>query len=386
MKNIKIVLGIALMILVVAGCSKKEWTFEEDAEEWTTSTGRRNYEVVPYENGFYYVNSQECLTYYDIDADSSVVLCEKNGCSHGGSDCFAHIDMGEHVPYVSNHRLYFISFDGTVKIAGRDNIKKETAFRILEKEQEKGMSLMLSDSILSNRYLYIVAKVSDYKESEDYGTQTEQIYQIDLKDGKETHLATIESNEGRFSLVSAKDGVLYYEWQSPWTEANTIEEQRQAERAMTKKIYRYENGQAELLRTIENGFLVTANDDIGIYYTEFLGNGDMQSKDMYHAEADGSATKIFSFPEGFSFGDKDGKIMLISVGNKHMLYDLAKREESGQDIDWDFDTQMIGAYPVPGGFLAPKEEREDGIGDGKREELVYKKYQDPAREEKSTGK
>lgn len=118
-------------------------------------------------------SKKECLTYYDIDADSSVVLCEKNGCLHGGSECFAHIDMGEHVPYVSNHRLYFISFDGTVKIAGRDNIKKETAFRILEKEQEKGMSLMLSDSILSNRYLYIVAKVSDYKESEDYGTQTE---------------------------------------------------------------------------------------------------------------------------------------------------------------------------------------------------------------------
>ncbi len=134
MKNIKIVLGIALMILVVAGCSKKEWTFEEDAEEWTTPTGRRNYEVVPYENGFYYVNSQECLTYYDIDADSSVVLCEKNGCLHGSSECFAHIDMGEHVPYVSNHRLYFVSFEGTIQ-------KRKWYFGFWRKNRSKGWCL-----------------------------------------------------------------------------------------------------------------------------------------------------------------------------------------------------------------------------------------------------
>lgn len=158
----KRMIGVVILgAVLLTGCSKDEINFTKSDTwdtKWHVQEERRPGNIVPYQNGFYYIGEPSCLSYYDIESEQSVVLCGKNGCSHDNKNCFAYI---EEMPEIHDDKLYFVSHEGVVSVANADNTEKEKKFTLLEKQKADGNIAFVSGFLMSEDSLFLGHRLQD---------------------------------------------------------------------------------------------------------------------------------------------------------------------------------------------------------------------------------
>lgn len=357
---------IALMLFVVlSGCKKDNFNFTENNRwdtKWHTQMERRIGHIVPYQNGFYYVGKPDCLSYFDIDSGQSVILCNKNGCSHSDKKCFAYIENGSDMPEIHKDKLYFISSDGEIYVANADNTEKKKEFTLLKDAKEKEQIVFLSEYVMTDEYLFFLANVTEY--SSDTGEKTEErVYALNLESKEEILLDKEEYKVKNLKLISAyKDIVYYCKSDDPlaksddWTEMSS-EEVEELGKNVCEDLYRRElkEKSSEKIREIEKGLVVAANDDIGVYYSEFSEPGRYGSSKLFRVKPGEKDAKLVYSTEdkmGFSFGEKNAEYLWIREDKKDTIYNLATMKPV--TMEWEYKFQPAFAYKVPGGFAVPK--------------------------------
>lgn len=360
----KIIIMVMAISLLMAGCKKEGLNFTPNANwdtKWHTIHERHLGHIVPYQNGFYHIAKPDCLAYYDINSGQSVILCDKNGCSHEDKTCFAYIESPFDMPEIHNDKLYFISCEGDVSVANADNTEKKKKFTLLKDIKEKEAVVFVTEFIMTDDYLFFLARVTEY--SGESGEKTEdRVYALDLESKKETLITAVEREKQHVRLISAYKNILYYVCSDnvfgqsvdmEWTE----KELKQMEKNEHTELYRkeMEENDVEKIIEVDNGWLMAATDDFGVYYTEFAGTGYNSSSKLFHVKpGETNAELAFSTddPNGFSYGDKNAEYMWITVGDKHTIYALDTMEPV--EMEWEYPNQSGYAYPVPGGFAVPK--------------------------------
>lgn len=234
--------------------------------------------------------------------------------------------------------------------------------------KEKGANIAVWETLVTDDYLYVKANITEY--TKDAGGITEErIYAFDFKKKAEIMLTEVPEEEQTISLISANDGVIYYSCQDEnMRELNidniTIEQYKEAERTMHTGIYRVdmEDAKPELVKTVDNGMVLTANDDYGVIYAQYMGNGFFEGKNLVQYDYSNRTEKeIFAMEgeKGFSFQMKNAEYVWIRSGNEdYNIYKLTIMKKV--DIPWEYPAQASSAHPVPGGFAVPKEELKEG--------------------------
>ena len=360
----KIIALAAAVILLTTGCGKEGLHFTKSDEwkvKWETIVEHRIARIVPYQNGFYYCGVPNCLSYYDIDSGESVVLCNKNGCTHDTESCFAYV---EEMPEIYEDKLYFISPEDEVYVANTDNTEKKKVFTLLKDLKDKGVFTSVGSFVMTEEYLFFQAQVTEYTEEGE--TSERRIYALDMDSKKETLIASVDEEKQGLNLESAYRDILYYTCQD-LPEENYFdmnpEEMKEVEKNLRSELYRMSMAETEPEKVIEieNGYVAAATDDYGVLYTEYAGTGFGGCSKMFRVKrGEEKAELVLSAkdPMGFRFGLRNSEYLWISVDGEERLYSAKTMKPIEEK--WEYPLQPAFAYPVPGGFAVPKEEPQNG--------------------------
>lgn len=357
--------------ILTTGCSGSRFRFTESDEwrtKWQTSITTRD--VVPYQKGFYYRNPNNRFCYYDIDSEQELILCNKNGCDHKSKDCFA--DMtGFDLPIIHDDKIYFIESENKVISANPDNTGRKKSFTILEDLQEEGASVTVYDMLASQNYLFCYLTIMIHNENGALDTYEKRLYAIDWKTHKEELIIALDYDSDMIEMISACDDVIYYQCTNNLNEffssagEITLEQYQEAERSYYAKVYRRDikEEQSELVKEISNGFVIIANDDSGVIYTQFAGTGYYDAKSLIcYQSSDGTEKEIIR-TEGtkvLQCNLKDSELIGVRhyPSKKVELYDIYTLQK--MPVEWEQEEQAFSAWKVPGGFAVPKELPEEG--------------------------
>lgn len=369
MKKKYILLGI--MLFVFTGCGKSIFEFTP-SDEWETEWKRRGgYEkIVPYQKGFYYQNGENCFCYYDIDSKQSLILCNKKGCSHKNDSCFAKMTNFD-LPVIHNDKLVFVNGLGRVMVSNPDHTAKKEVFTILEKSQEEGMIVLVDNYFSTDSHLYCNVSVMEHDERGELKTNEQRIYAIDWKTYEETEIARCNPEEYILEMMSARNDVLYYSRQNALSELYataetwTQEDYQEAERRTEVEVFRrcVKEPEEVLVKHVQNGYVVTANDVVGVLYAECAGTGYWSMKNLVQfQQSDGTEKELFTAQGqdylSIGFAGADVLKLYYTESKTVDLYDLNSMQEL--DVDWEEDGQSTSAWKVPTGFAVPKETLVDG--------------------------
>lgn len=366
------VIAISLFVaILISGCSKSQFRFTESDEwitKWQTWISKR--EVLPYQKGFYYVNPNNRFCYYDIDSEQALILCNKNGCNHKGKDCFADMS-GFDLPIIHDDKLYFLESGNRLISANPDNTDRKKSFTFLEDLQEEGASVLVDSMLASNNYLFCQVIVIIHDENGDLVTHESRLYAIDWKTHNEILITAMDYESYTLDMISACDNVIYYQCQNSLNDSLlsegeiTLEQYQESERRTHIEVYRrnMKDEQSELVKAIDNGFVITTNDDIGVLYTQFAGTGYYDAKNMIcYRPSDGEENEIMRTEdaEGMICYLKDSELIGVRCypSKEVELYDIYTMEKLS--AEWENMSQSSYAWKVPGGFAVPREVPQEG--------------------------
>ncbi len=214
----KKILLIALAVILLLGCGIGAWLHfrqpdKPDDSGWVW-VDQRVQEGALSPHGYYYSHGG-ILTYADLAAESSAVLCSQAACSHETEACDAYIgNMLFNNMLFGNNRLYYLQRDNSgAFLYSRDAtgtaLVKVGFFGSKYIEQKK--SVEIDQMVISDHYMYCKAIVDASVE----GTVTrefEYISRMDLNTGKEEILVeeTIDNLGEHLWLVAvSSEGVLF---------------------------------------------------------------------------------------------------------------------------------------------------------------------------------
>lgn len=369
MKKIYILLGI--MLFVFTGCGKSIFEFTP-SDEWETEWKRRGgYEkIVPYQKGFYYQNGENCFCYYDIDSKQPLVLCNKKGCSHKNDSCFAKMTNFD-LPVIHNDKLVFVNGSGRVMVSNPDHTAKKEVFTLLKKEQEEGAIINIENYVSTELYIFFDINFIEVDEFGDVKTEEQRIYAVDWDTYEESVVASFDSEKYLLDVISVRDDVLYYSRQNALSELYataetwTQEDYQEAERRTEVEVFRrcVKEPEEVLVKHVQNGYVVTANDVVGVLYAECAGTGYWSMKNLVQFQpSDGTEKELFTAQGqdylSIGFAGADVLKLYYTESKTVDLYDLNSMQEL--DVDWEEDGQSTSAWKVPTGFAVPKETLVDG--------------------------
>ena len=324
-----VLLGIFFGTLIfVAGCSKEEKNAVQEKWEVPRVTG----DVTVYKDGFYYLKDMYWLSYYDTKSKEAVVLCEKNGCRHNSEKCFAYTQ--NEVPQIWNEKLYEISIDNQLIEAVMKNSEKKNVVDFTKELQSKenSSSINIIDYLISGNQMYLHVRESVYGNQKEY----EKLYVYNMKTKEKKKLAEVDYTKEYFEIIQIKGGVLYYtkNLQEPQKDISAMSEQdlqqfsKEMEQTTYVELYRMdtESEKKELVKELEQGRFVTANDDIGVYYYEFEGNGSYEGKKLYHMDREKKEETVVMEKEGDDLisivRQSAPDYTIIGLGGEMSVYDL----------------------------------------------------------------
>lgn len=367
MKRVYIVF-LLTAVLLLAGC-QKESKERKQSKEWSYNS---LYGVREYKDGFYYIKDHYWLRYYDTKSGKSVVLCEKNGCRHNSDKCFAYTEDG--LPHIWGDKLCTVTSDGKIVVSDANNREKEELDTIGKaRMKEEKCTLTVWDYIVSGDMLYVQTTITDYNSDVKY-QEADTIFAYDMSTKEEKEITAIDETKQMLQMRMAKDGILYYTVQNKWDSEKDIlsmtqEEQKEYWKEEEKKthieVYRadYFEGTVELVKEVDNGFVVAVNDDIGVYYYEFVGDGLANGIKLYHWNPEEEKEEVVL--------DREGKSPLqvtVPISSKHLIITLGE-----QSVIYNLDgfVQEEFVHPVlqeglvffvPGGYAFEKKTGEDENG------------------------
>lgn len=359
-----VLLGIFFGTLILAaGCSKGDKNVAEAKWEVPRMIG----DVAVYEDGFYYLKDMYWLSYYDTKSKEAIVLCEKNGCRHNSEKCFAYTQ--NEVPQIWDGKLYEISVSNELIEADMKNSKKKKVVDFTKELQSKenSSSINIIDYLISGNQLYLHVRETVYGNQKEY----EKLYVYNMKTKEKKKLAEADYAKEYLEIIQAKGNVLYYTKNTKAQQEDTfsMSEQemeqfsKEMERTTHAELYRMdtENEKAELVKELSQGRFVTANDDIGVYYYEFEGNGSHAGKKLYHMDGENKGETVVM--------EKDGENLIsvtrqsapdytvIGLGKEMSVYDLntfKKTEFSNAVLQ---ETGLV--WKVPNGYAVEAETEEN---------------------------
>lgn len=285
-----------------------------------------------YKDGFYYLKDMYWLSYYDTKSKEAVVLCEKNGCRHNSEKCFAYTQ--NEVPQIWNEKLYEISIDNQLIEADMKNSEKKNVVDFTKELQSKenSSSINIIDYLISGNQMYLHVRESVYGNQKEY----EKLYVYNMKTKEKKKLAEVDYTKEYFEIIQIKGGVLYYtkNLQEPQKDISAMSEQdlqqfsKEMEQTTYVELYRMdtESEKKELVKELEQGRFVTANDDIGVYYYEFEGNGSYEGKKLYHMDREKKEETVVMEKEGDDLisivRQSAPDYTIIGLGGEMSVYDL----------------------------------------------------------------
>ena len=207
LKQLKYPLAVILacLLLFTASCSKPTGE-AEDGSKWTNrdtwlTSGTAS------EQGYYYLQEDHFLSFFDFASQKSVCLCDKTGCTHRDSDCRAYMLFATPTRmFFYNDSLYFFEArqDG-LKLTRRDadGGNYEEVLTLMEGKQEAETTLDLADYRVCGNLVYYVGSVLK-NPGDGWLEGISYLYQIDLDAGKEKLLCEIGEDGG--ALVAVRKG------------------------------------------------------------------------------------------------------------------------------------------------------------------------------------
>lgn len=358
-----VLLGMFFGTLVLAaGCSKENKNITEEKWEVPRMIG----DVTVYKDGFYYLKDMYWLSYYDTKSDEAVVLCEKNGCRHDSKKCFAYTQNG--VPQIWNGKLYNISTESQLIETDMKNSEKESVIdfsKELQGEEESNISII--NYLISGNQMYLHVRETVYSNQKEY----EKLYVYNMKTKEKKKLAEVDYAKEYFEIIQIKGSVLYYtkNLQESQKDMSVMSEQdlqqfsKEMERATYAELYRVdsEKEKTELVKELEQGRFITANDDIGVYYYEFEGNGFYEGKKLYHMDGENKGETVVMEKEGENLisvtRQSAPDYTVIGLGKEMSVYDLntfKKTEFSNAVLQ---ETGLV--WKVPYGYAVEAETEEN---------------------------
>lgn len=239
--------------------------------------------------------------------------------------------------------------------------------------KEEKCTLTVWDYIVSGDMLYVQTTITDYNSDVKY-QEADTIFAYDMSTKEEKEITAIDETKQMLQMRMAKDGILYYTVQNKWDSEKDIlsmtqEEQKEYWKEEEKKthieVYRadYFEGTVELVKEVDNGFVVAVNDDIGVYYYEFAGDGLANGIKLYHWNPEEEKEEVVL--------DREGKSPLqvtVPISSKHLIITLGE-----QSVIYNLDgfVQEEFVHPVlqeglvffvPGGYAFEKKTGEDENG------------------------
>lgn len=217
------------VILLAAGCSPKGEQPKIDQEDVTRETTWNNIpnyvvEGTSSEDGYYYFQDGQYLSFMDTATQKSVVLCNKVGCNHDDGQCYAYVDMMNPFVFLVGDSLYTVeghnSRYGLIR-RGLDGSNREVVLNLLQDKVNGENSVEVGEFKASGHTLYFVGTVT--KMSENGGTVRDNaIYMVDLLDYEEQEICPLGENFCEI-IAANEEQIIYDEWISAEATA-TMEE------------------------------------------------------------------------------------------------------------------------------------------------------------------
>lgn len=186
----------------------------------------------------------------------------------------------------------------------------------------------------------------------------EKILSVELSTKTQKVVTTVDCQKNALTLMSAKNHILYYMStqkleEKYFSETTTQEEKQEIEKTFSTELYRADVKEDEnrLQMQLQNGFIQMADDEIGIYYNDFLGTGYMETRNLYHKDNADAETVTLKTP------DEQGKFSCTSVGPQKMVFRYENGEEEMYDLKTFTKEPVIMneekglLYPVKGGYF-----------------------------------
>ncbi|MDE6957139.1 MAG: hypothetical protein K2O96_03445, partial [Lachnospiraceae bacterium] len=217
--------------------------------------------------------------------------------------------------------------------------------------------------------------ITDYNSDAKY-QEADTIFAYDMSTKEEKEITAIDETKQILQMLMAKDRILYYTVENKWDSEKDIlsmtqEERREYCKEEEKKthieLYRADcfEGTVELVKEMDNGFVVAANDDIGVYYYEFVGDGSASGSKLYHWNPEEEKEEVVL--------DREGKLpfrVTVPISAKHLIITLGKQRVI-HNLDGFVQEEFAHpalqegmVYLVPGGYAFEKKIGEDVNGGG----------------------
>lgn len=367
----KNVLGALLAgAMILTGCGSEPFQFTE-SDEWKSEW--QMYDVMqtvtPYQKGFYHQDSKGCFCYYDIDSEQSIILCDKNGCDHKREGCYARFTLPDDF-IIHEDRLYRVKNDDGTKVISTSvyNTDQKEEFTVLSEFQDEDASVGISEMISTDTCLFYIGDVLVYDENGEVKENDWRIYARNWKTGKEEEICRVRKDKESVEFLAARDDVLYYLTSNLWDTTeyeDTVEWYQKMERENQQKLYRADvsEQQVEEIKTINAGLVIAVNDDLGLLYSQCVGNGFFAMKNLIHMDLSTKEETVLLEAEG-----QDYLTFVHVTPDVLSVHRSQKVEADFYEIDtmtpiqmeWEYPKQCYYAKRVPTGFAVPKEEVEEG--------------------------
>lgn len=221
--------------------------------------------------------------------------------------------------------------------------------------------------------LYVQTTITDYNSDAKY-QEADTIFAYDMSTKEEKEIAAIDERKQDMRMLMGKDGIVYYTVQNKWDSEKDITSMTQEEREEYLKeeekkthieLYRadYFEGMVELVKEVDNGFVVAANDDIGVYYYEFAGDGSASGSKLYHWNPEEEKEEVVLDREG-----KSPFQVTVPISSKHFII-ISEKQRVIYNLDGFVQEEFVHpvlqeglVFFVPGGYVFEKKTGEDENG------------------------
>ena len=223
-KNAAVLLTVFIACLLVsfAGCSQDTHAGTGD-NPWV-STDIYSLQGTHSDKGYYYIQDESILCFFDEATRKNVILCSKTGCSHSDANCYAYTTADPAFLFFSNGKLYSIEVgkDGYQLIQrDEDGSNREVKRTLMEDAGEQNASASIADYKACEKYLYYLGRIIT-QDNNGQSVETSTLRRVSLDTFQEEELYN-SGNKG-CSIVSVNNGqVIFNEFDAPEQTADNEE-------------------------------------------------------------------------------------------------------------------------------------------------------------------